>query len=504
MYFIGYDIGSSSVKASIVDLHSGQSVSEASSPETEMVISSPSPGFAEQSPDLWWHHLCAASQKALKNFQPGSSAIKGIGISYQMHGLVLVNPQMEPIRPAIIWCDSRAVPYGESAYTHFGSNHILPRLLNAPGNFTAAKLAWVAENEPEVLQDAQYMLLPGDYIALRMTGHATTTVSGLSEGTLWDFSTNKPAYWLLEHYNTSPTLIPEVTPNFGEQGTLTKSAASELGLSPGTLLCYRAGDQPNNALSLGVLEAGEVAATAGTSGVVYAVVDTPIIDPQMRVNSFAHVNYSTDAPRYGALLCINGTGILNSWLKNSLFQHTTYEEMNSEALQTPIGAEGLITLPYGNGVERTLGNSTPGANFCSIDFRRHSRGHLLRSAQEGIACAFRYGLGALTERDISLTAIRAGNANMFLSSLFREAVASLLGAPVQVFETDGAKGAALGAAFGAGSVAHLSEAFSKMKSITTVEPSKEVVARYEEIYQQWKSKLAIHTGESHEQCTIVS
>jgi xylulokinase len=497
MYSIGFDIGSSSVKAAIIEIESGEPLAHATSPERELPIDSPKPGFAEQDPDIWWQHVTAAGRLALTKTKIDPNGVACIGLSYQMHGLVTVGSDLKPLRPAIIWCDSRAVPYGEKALRELGEAHCLERLLNSPGNFTASKLGWIAEHEPDIFKQIQHMLLPGDYIALRMTGETSTTVSGLSEGTLWDFHDHTPAHWLLEYFEASPEILPRRIPTFGEQGKLTIEAADALGLSPGTPVSYRAGDQPNNALSLGALNPGEVAATAGTSGVLYAVVDRPFIDRQMRVNSFAHVNHTAESPRFGILLCVNGTGIANSWMKNEFFSDHSYPELNNKALTAPIGSEGVIVLPYGNGAERTLGNSTPGGAVLNLDYRVHDHAHLLRATQEGIACALRYGLTPLTEAAFPLTSIRAGKANMFLSPIFQEAIASLFNVPVQLYDTDGACGAALAAAFGAGHTASLKDALSGLTLLHTVEPKKETVKQYESVFSNWTTALTNLMGEEN-------
>ena len=490
MYLLGYDIGSSSVKASLLDAQSGECLYTAFSPATEMSIQAPQAAWAEQDPEDWWQNLKIATKQILSHTRVEPDSIKAIGISYQMHGLVLVDKQQKVLRPAIIWCDSRAVPYGEKAFRELGQERCLSHLLNSPGNFTAAKLAWVKDKEPGLFEKIDKILLPGDYIALRLSGEAVTTASGLSEGIFWDFKNHQPADFILDYWGIDRDRIPEILPSFSEQGRLLASAAEELGLSRGTPICYRAGDQPNNALSLNVFNPGEIAATAGTSGVVYGLNDSLAYDPKSRVNSFAHVNHSAEASRIGVLLCINGTGILNAWLKrNSASNNLSYAQLNELAAHAPIGADGISILPFGNGSERMLENKASSCSIHGLQFNRHSQAHLLRAAQEGIVFAFAYGMEIMQSMGINTRLIRAGHANMFLSPLFRESLATLSGASIELYDTDGSIGAARGAGIGAGIYSGTQEAFGKLKKITRINPNPTEQAAYMEAYSRWKQYI---------------
>ena len=487
MYLLGYDIGSSSVKASLVDAQSGKSVASAFYPKKEAVIISRRPGWAEQDPFIWMGHLKMATDDILqRGFNPKD--IKAIGISYQMHGLVCVDKEMNVLRPSIIWCDSRAVPYGQKAFRDLGEQWCLEHLLNSPGNFTAAKLAWVKENEPEVYSRIWKIMLPGDYIAMRLTGNAYTTVSGLSEGIFWDFKQNAPSQELLDYFGFDPALLPPLKPSFGNHGLLTAHAAEHLGLVPGIPVTYRAGDQPNNALSLNVFNPGEIASTAGTSGVVYGVLGQVNHDPLSRVNTFAHVNHTPDQPRLGVLLCINGTGILNSWIRRNVAPDgLTYPQMDALAAEIPIGSEGVSILPFGNGAERLLENADKGCSIHGVDFNRHNRNHLVRAAQEGIVFSFQYGMEIMEQMGLKVDKIHAGDANMFKSKVFRETLAGVSGATIELFDTDGAAGAAKGAGIGAGIYKDSREAFSTLERLDVVYPAQE--ALYREAYEKWKSYL---------------
>jgi xylulokinase len=489
MYLLGYDCGTSSIKATLLDTQSGTVVASAISPEKEMSIIAQKSGWAEQHPEDWWNNVKAATQKVLLESKVNPLDVKAIGISYQMHGLVLVDAKKQVLRPSIIWCDSRAVEIGQMAFEDIGQDKCLKHLLNSPGNFTASKLRWVQENESSVYSKIDKAMLPGDYIAMKMTDTICTTVSGLSEGILWDFKQQKQADIVLDHYGIDKELLPKLVPTFSVQGELTKQAADELGLKSGTFISYRAGDQPNNALSLNVLNPGEVAATAGTSGVVYGIGDKPNYDSQSRVNTFAHVNYTLEDPRLGVLLCINGTGILNSWLKQSVANGMNYLQMNEQASEVPIGSEGLCILPFGNGAERTLENKDMGASFHGLNFNTHGKSHLLRAGQEGIVFALNYGLQIMRQMGVQVKTVRAGNANMFLSPLFREAFATVTDSVVELYNTDGSAGAARGAGIGAGIYQDPQEAFAGLKCTQTIEPVNNQKSTYQQAYQQWLEML---------------
>jgi len=490
MYLLGYDIGSSSVKASLVDAQSGACVASAFYPKSEAPIKAVHAGWAEQAPDAWWQYLKDATADVLAQSKADKQDIKAIGISYQMHGLVCVDKDLKPLRDAIIWCDSRAVPYGQKAFESLGSERCLSHLLNSPGNFTASKLAWVRENEPETFGKIFKVMLPGDYIATRLSGTPATTVSGLSEGMMWDFKENTPAQFLLDFYGIPASMLSDIVPTFGLQGEVNAAAAAELGLAEGTPITYRAGDQPNNALSLDVFEPGEAATTAGTSGVVYGVLGQVGYDPQSRVNTFAHVNHEAADPRLGVLLCINGTGILNSWMRrNAAPTGIGYAEMNDLAAQAPIGAAGLSILPFGNGAERVLCNQEVGASIHGINFNTHTQAHLLRAAQEGIVFSFAYGMEVMQQMGMSLKTIRAGKANMFLSPIFRDTLAGVTGATIELCDTDGSVGAARGAGMGAGIYADHREAFESLRKLQVIEPVAANQPAYREAYERWVKTL---------------
>lgn len=490
MYLLGCDIGSSSVKASIVDKETGLTVSSDFYPKEEAAINAIQPGWAEQNPDDWWKFLKEAIKGAILKARIDGTQIEAIGISYQMHGLVLVDKKMEVLRPSIIWCDSRAVPYGERAFKTIGEKQCLTHLLNSPGNFTASKLAWVKEFEPTVFEAIHEFMLPGDFIAMRMSGDIATTISGLSEGIFWDFQKNTISDDLMNYYGFGKELIPRICPTFGLQGELLGSVASELGMKKGTPITYRAGDQPNNALSLNVLNPGEIAATGGTSGVVYGVNGKVNYDTLSRVNTFAHVNHTTEQTRLGVLLCINGTGILNSWVKRNVApEGITYSELNDLADSVPIGSEGLSILPFGNGAERMLQNKQINCSIQGLNFNIHSKAHIARAAQEGIVFSFKYGMDIMNEMGIDIQVIRAGNANLFLSSIFRDALAGVTGTVIELYDTNGAVGAAKGAGIGAGIYATAQEAFASLKKINVIEPNGLKADKYCGAFEVWKERL---------------
>ena len=488
MYLLGYDIGSSSVKASLVDAQSGRCVASSFYPKSEAAIIAVRPGWAEQDPASWWDYLKSATADVLSASSADPKDIEAIGISYQMHGLVCVDKDQNVLRPSIIWCDSRAVPYGQKAFDQIGHENCLSHLLNSPGNFTASKLAWVKENEPELYAKIYKIMLPGDYIAMKLSGEVCTTVSGLSEGMLWDFDEGAPAQMLLDYYGIDKSLIADIKPTFSEQGRVSAAAAAELGLAEGTPITYRAGDQPNNALSLNVFNPGEIASTAGTSGVVYGVLGDVNYDPKSRVNTFAHVNHTSEQTRLGVLLCINGTGILNSWMKRNVAPESiSYAEMNDLAAKAPIGSAGVSIMPFGNGAERMLENRQAGCSVHGVNFNVHGKAHLLRAAQEGIVFSFKYGIGIMEQMGMNVSKIHAGHANMFLSPIFRQTLAGVTGAVIELYDTDGSVGAAKGAGIGVGIYKDNTEAFATLEKLAVIEPAH--TAEYTEAYETWKSRL---------------
>ena len=489
-YLLGFDVGSSSVKASLVNAESGKCVASAFFPEKEAPIMAVKAGWAEQEPDSWWQYAKQSLQKIMADSGVKGDEIAAIGISYQMHGLVCVDRDLRPLRPAIIWCDSRAVPYGEQAFKALGADQCLGHLLNSPGNFTAAKLAWVKDNEPEVYSKIYKVMLPGDYLAMRLSGTVNTTVSGLSEGMFWDFKQNSVAQFLLDYYGFDSSLIADIVPTFSEQCVVSAAAAQELGLKAGTPITYRGGDQPNNALSLNVLNPGEIAATAGTSGVVYGVLGEVNYDPRSRVNTFAHVNHGINAQtRLGVLLCINGTGILNAWMHRNVTPTIGYAEMNDLAAQAPIGSEGVSIIPFGNGAERVLENREVGCSIHGLNFNKHSQAHLVRAAQEGIVFSFCYGMEVMQQMGMDIRNIHAGRANMFLSPLFRNTLAGVSGATIELYDTDGSVGAAKGAGIGAAIYKDNNEAFATLEKLQVVEPDEAHRSDYLAAYARWKERM---------------
>ncbi|MBS5876987.1 MAG: carbohydrate kinase [Prevotella sp.] len=489
-YLLGFDVGSSSVKASLVDSDSGVCVASAFYPEKEAPIIAVKSGWAEQDPQMWWDNAKLSLKKVMADSSVKGEDIKAIGISYQMHGLVCVDKNQNVLRPSIIWCDSRAVPYGEKAFENIGPKECLGHLLNSPGNFTASKLAWVKENEPQQFEKIYKIMLPGDYIAMKLSGTINTTISGLSEGMLWDFKNKKVAKFLLDYFGFDESLIADIVPTFSIQSEVSEAAANELGLKAGTPISYRAGDQPNNALSLNVFNPGEIASTAGTSGVVYGVLGEANYDIKSRVNTFAHVNYQKDMERLGVLLCINGTGILNAWMRRNVApEGISYSDMNDMMASVPVGSDGITIIPFGNGAERVLENKEIGCSIHGVNFNKHGKAHLMRAAQEGIVFSFCYGMEVMQQMGMDIHKIHAGKANMFLSELFRNTLAGVSGATIELYETDGSVGAAKGAGMGCGIYKDHDEAFATLKKLAVIEPDEKRRAEYLQAYSLWKETL---------------
>jgi xylulokinase len=505
MLLLGIDLGTSSIKVSVVDAATHMCIASAQFPETEVDIITLQNGWAEQSPDLWWEHVKQAILKCNASGVYNPQDIGAIGIAYQMHGLVLVDKDQKVLRNSIIWCDGRAVEIGDKAFNEIGEDHCLTHLLNSPGNFTASKLAWVKQNEPEIYNHIHRILLPGDFISMKLTGEPTTTVSALSEGIFWDFQKHSTSNEVINYFGFEQSFIPDVQPLFSSHGYLKEKVATRLSLKIGIPVTYKAGDQLNNAFSLNVLHPGEVAATAGTSGVIYGVSDSLTYDTQSRINSFAHVNHRSNNidpnigendDRIGVLLCINGAGIFNRWIRNTFGAQHSYDSLNTEASKVAIGSDGLIMLPFGNGAERMLRNKVIGAHFHNLDFNIHTVGHLVRAAQEGIAFAFRYGLDIMRDNEMSPSIIRAGKTNMFLSNVFTQSFVNATGVPVELYQTDGSIGAALGAGVGVGYYKDLASTFANRSPVQMVIPDKEEY--YSGLYEEWKDLLQAQLDKSIE------
>jgi xylulokinase len=498
MLLLGIDIGTSSIKVSVVDAVTQQCIASAQYPEMESDIITLKPGWAEQSPEMWWEYVQLAILKMHAHRKYNPKDIAAIGIAYQMHGLVMVDKQQHVLRNSIIWCDSRAVEIGNKAFEEIGKEKCLMYLLNSPGNFTASKLAWVKQNEPEVYEQTDKIMLPGDFIAMKLTGELTTSISALSEGIFWDFRQNELSVDVFGYYGLSPSFIPEIKEVFAEHGKLSAAVADALSLKKDLPVTYKAGDQPNNALSLNVLEPGEVAATAGTSGVIYGVSDQLTYDKESRVNTFAHVNYKMPPPsgkdqgeaRLGVLLCINGTGILNRWIKNIAGDGMSYQQINEAAKTVKAGSDGVLIFPFGNGAERMLNNRTVQAHFQNINLNKHNKSHLFRAAQEGIAFAFRYGIDIMRQNGINPSIIRVGKANMFLSEVFTGSFVNTLNVPVEMYNNDGSVGAAIGAGLGAKIYSGPKEAFRNFKPVQIIEPTDHKT--YDQFYNNWLAQLEKH------------
>ena len=487
MYCLGLDIGSSSVKAALVEVKSGKSILSVHEPKNEMNIISLNNDWAEQDPNMWWEYTCNAIKRVCKESHIDSKKITSIGISYQMHGLVIIDKEGEILRNSIIWCDSRAVNIGVEAFSQIGEEKCMSRLLNSPGNFTASKLKWVKDNEPEVYEKVYKYMLPGDYIAYKLTGEINTTRNGLSEGIIWDYKENKPANWLLEYYGIDTNLTPDLIDNFSVQGKTNSISSKETGLAINVPITYRAGDQPNNALSLNVFNAGEAALSGGTSGVIYSITNNLNSKEPSRINHFAHVNYTDNLKCIGKLLCINGAGIQYRWLRNHSID-ASYEKMNEMASKISVGSDGISVIPFGNGAERMLNNKNIGTQICNINLNKHSHGHLYRSSLEGIAFSFIYGAEILKNDNSPISVLRAGNDNLFRSKIFANTVATLIGREIEIYNTTGAFGAARASAILNGDIENFRKKITKNDHVMTFLPLKNK-SEYEDAYLRWKKDL---------------
>lgn len=436
MAFLGIDVGTSSVKVSIVG-EDGVILASATAPaSSERAINSPNPNWAEQNPEDWWED----AQQAILNLPlEARLQVEAIGIAYQMHGLVLVDSQFQPVRPSIIWCDGRNIQESQILAESLGLDALENRLLNKPGTLTLAKLAWVAEHEPETLAKAHTFGLPGDFIAYKLTGEWSTTKSGYSEMVGWDFGASIPfeegfrkAGWKLP--------LPEARPNLEEGAPIQKVIAEKLGLPPSARVTYRAGDQPNNAFGLGVLQQGETAISAGTSGVLYGIGDS---SPGLHegINRFLHVN-----SQIGVLMCLNGVGSALAFARRTWFQNQSYEALSELASQA--NPENCpYFFPFGNGAERIL-SERAFSGFTELDFNRHNLPELARSVFEGIAFAYRLGSEKMEKAGCLSKVVNGTESGLLKSSFFAQLLANELQVELILSEGDGSTAAARGAALG--------------------------------------------------------
>lgn len=488
MTTLGIDIGSSSIKVSLMDVATGRAIASCSSPSSEMEIISQKRGWAEQNPEIWWKHVEICLKRVLPT-KAEAAKVKAIGIAYQMHGLVCVDRELNPVMNSIIWCDSRAVETGAEAFNGIGEEYCLEHLLNSPGNFTVSKLAWVKKNMPKEYSKVYKFLLPGDYIMLKLTGKCETAECGISEEMLWDVKEGAVAKFLLDYYGIDESLVPEYNPGIGIHGYTDRNTEALFGIKEGTPISYKCGDQPNNAFSLNVLNPGEIAATAGTSGAVYGVTDTDSLDRLSRVNTVLHVNNTKENKRNGILLCINGVGILNAWMRRNMAPDISYSEINDIARQVPPGSDGLLVLPFGNGAERMLCNRFTGTQLLNIDLNKHTVKHILRASQESIAFAFKYGIEIMSSIGLKPSMLKAGHANLFLSPLFVKTLATIADVAIELYNTDGSQGAARGAALGAGLYRTPGEAFGNLNKVATFLPDKTLKEPLAETYAKWTAAL---------------
>jgi xylulokinase len=493
MYTIGYDIGSSFVKGVLWDEERGEVAAHVTVPDREMPIRAEKADWAEQDPEMWWEAVKAATQRLIDMVPGAGGRVRGIGVSYQMHGLVLLDRDGKVLRPSIIWCDSRATGMGKELEKAVGEEAVRRQLLNSPGNFTVSKLAWVIRNEPETASRIRWVMLPGDWIAYQLTGMVSTTVCGLSEGMLWNFKDHVPHVKALEAAGADPEWIPPVAPNPGDQGVVGSAVGAEMGFAPGARVLFRGGDQPMNAYGLGVDGPGMWAASAGTSGVLYRVDPVREAEPTGMANRFAHIGHSAENPAIGTLLCLNGAGIAYAWLRRVMFAGQEYAAINEHVAAVPAGADGVMFHPFGNGAERMLDNRQPGAGWSGIHFNRHGQGHLARAVMEGIVFAFVHGMRHVDPSLPALPVIRAPHAGLFRSELFASMLSTLAGADVQLHAGDGATGAAQGAsvALGASAIKALDSNAARDEPgvLKTHSPDPSIHDALESAYSRWKDAL---------------
>ena len=486
-HFLGIDLGTSFLKLQVIDA-AGAAVAAAGAPVPLRV---PRPGWAEQDPAAWWAALGAACRDLFAPGRVDPRSIAAIGLSGQMHGAVFLDDQGAGLRPCLIWMDARTTAQVAQIAERVPRATLIGITGNAPNtSFTATKVLWIQQHEPEVYARTRHILLPKDYLRLRLTGTYATDVSDASATLLFDLARRDWSPTLLDAFGIHPALLPPVHESVAPTGTITPEAAAATGLIAGTPVVAGGGDAECSAFGLGLAgdaaSAGAALTSIGTSGQVFAVTDRPVIDPQGRIHSLCHVV----PDRWHVMGAILAGGVALRWLRDILTPPggppPDYDTLTEEAAQVAAGADGLIFLPYLQG-ERTP-HMDPQARGVFFGLRLdHTRAHLVRAVLEGVAFALRDGLEVVRELDIAPTEVRVAGGGAS-SALWRQIQRDIFALPVRTIGADhgGAYGAALLAAVGAGVFAGAAGASRAIPLGARSDPDPAQVATYEAVYRRYR------------------
>lgn len=491
MKFLGIDVGTGGSRAVVID-EAGQVVTSATIEHAP--FASPQTGWAEQDPGDWWRASSAAVRAVLANGKVRTEEIASIGLTGQMHGAVLLDEHDEVLRPAIIWCDVRTDPQCREITQRVGAEQLIQLVLNpALAGFTLPKLMWVREVEPDLWTRVRSVLLPKDYVRLKLTGDRATDVADASGTLLLDVRGRKWSQEMLAHANLDEKLLPHVYESQEVTGSVSAAGAEATGLLVGTPVVAGAGDQAAGAIGMGIVRPGSVSATIGTSGVVFAATDRPALDPKGRVHTFCHAipdRWHVMGVTQAAGLSLRwfrdrfGTGDIHS---NNDQNRDPYEYLVEEAANAPVGADGLFWAPYLMG-ERTP-HLDPHARAALIGLTAsHTRSHIIRAILEGVAYSLRDTLSIFSELGVPAGIIRLGGGGA-RSILWQQIQADVYGQTVELVAADEgpAFGAALLAAVGVAAWASVDEACNTAVSVRArIEPEPAARTLMDQGYQTYQ------------------
>ena len=498
---IGIDVGTSGTRALVVDA-SGRLMAQSSFPHS---ISHPRPSYSEQDPDEWWRAAGAAAKAAIESAGISPGDVAAVGLSGQMHGLVMLDEKLEIIRPAILWNDQRSVAECDQIEKHFGRQRLLDVACNpALAGFTAPKILWVAKNEPENRKRVRRILLPKDFVRYKLTGSFATDVSDASGMLLLDI--RRRDYWpeMLELLDLNPGVLPKLYESPEVTGFVTDAAAKATGLAAGTPVVGGAGDQAAAAVGNGIVTGGAVSATIGTSGVIFAAIDRLLVDsPLGRAHTFCHA-VPGKWHIMGVVLAAGGS---YQWVRNNLAEMEkteaakrgvdVYEVLSEKALSAPAGCEGLVFLPYLTGERSPINDAYARGGWIGLT-ARHTKAHLIRAVVEGATFAMRDCLEVVKGLGCPINEIRLSGGGA-VSPLWRRVQAGIYNSPVSTLAVSegSAYGAAILAMVGGAmyeSVEEATKAVIKIASRTNPDPAEAIVYEqmfpiYRRLYTQLKNEF---------------
>ena len=490
-YMMGIDVGTTGTRAVIVR-PDGHVVGAATGDHQPMRMLRP--GWAEQDPEDWWQAALVAIRRALSEARLKGSEVAAVGFTGQMHGVVLLDKALTVLRPALIWCDQRSQPQCEWITQKTGRERLIQYVSNpALTGFSAPKLLWVRDNEPQVFERAAHFLLPKDFVRFRMTGEFASDVSDASGTLLFDVTNRRWSREMLAALEIDSALLPRVFESPEITGEITQETAVLTGLTAGTPVAAGAGDQAASAVGNGIVLPGLTSATLGTSGVIFSYTESPKLDPRGRIHTFCHAVPG----KWHVMGVTQGAGLSLRWFRDQFAPSETwyarntdadpYELLIRQAERVPAGCDGLLWLPYLMG-ERTPHLDAQARGMWFGLTAAHTRAHLIRSILEGVAFSLRDSLEIFKEIEIPVEQIRASGGGS-RSFLWRQIQADIFGKELVTLRTS--EGSALGAALlaGVGARIYASVEESARYAIEVKErmaPCADNVRVYDQYYQVYR------------------